>query len=140
MGERTTLPRVLVAEDEAAIRRLLGTTLRRRRLDVELAEDGLAALRALERARWDVLVTDLMMPGFNGWDLLRWLRDHPERRPASVIVVSAADREMLRDLDPAVVNAIFFKPFDVLQLGAYVKNVAQRGGRDRRRARTLQTV
>ena len=122
MGRTTTLPRVLVAEDDAAIRRLLATTLRRRRLDVQVAADGQAALRALEREQWDVLVTDLMMPRVDGWHVLRWLEEHPERRPRSVIVVSATDRDVLRELDPRTVNAIIFKPFDVLQVGAYVKS------------------
>jgi CheY-like chemotaxis protein len=83
---------------------------------------------------------DLMMPHVTGWELVRWLSDHPERRPDSVIIVSAADREALRDLDPSVVNAIFFKPFDVVQLGAYVRNAAEQYGRDRRRARTLRSI
>lgn len=139
MTQKTTLPRVLIAEDDASIRRLLATTLRRRRLEVEAAEDGHAALQALQRARWDVLITDLMMPRVSGWDVLRWLGEHPERRPSSVIVVSATDRDLLRDLDPAVVNAIIFKPFDVLQLGAYVKN-ATRQDRDRRRVRPLRSL
>lgn len=138
MPVRTTLPRVLVAEDDPAIRRLLGMTLRRRRMDVHLAADGQEALDALERERWDVLVTDLMMPKVDGWTVVRWLAAHPQRRPASVIVVSAADRDALRGLDPATVNAIFFKPFDVLQLGAYIKNAAQR--RDRRQARIVRGV
>lgn len=140
MAEKTKMPRVLVAEDDPAIQRLLAATLRRRRLEVEVAADGAQALQALQRARWDVFVTDLMMPNVSGWELVRWLSDHPDRRPASVIVVSAADREALHDLDPSVVNAIFFKPFDVLHLGAYVKNAAHREGSDRRRARTLRSV
>jgi two-component system chemotaxis response regulator CheY len=136
----TPMPRVLVAEDDAAIRRLLATTLRRRRLEVELAEDGAQARQALERERWDVLVMDLMMPHVNGWDLVRWLAAHPECKPGSVIVVSAADRDALRELDPGVVNAIIFKPFDVVQLGTYVKNAAQRNGQDRRRVRSLRSI
>jgi CheY-like chemotaxis protein len=140
ISDPTTMPRVLVAEDDPAIRRLLATTLRRRRLEVELAEDGAQAQQALERGQWDVLVMDLMMPYVNGWDLVRWLGAHPERRPGSVIVVSAADRDALRELDPGIVNAIIFKPFDVVQLGTYVKNAAQRNGRDRRRARSLRSI
>ena len=131
---------MLVAEDDAAIRRLLAMTLRRRRLEVGMAEDGNEALRALESERWDVLVLDLMMPNVDGWQVVRWLAEHPERCPASVIVTSAAERNALRDLDPTVVNAILFKPFDVLQLGAYVKSAAQRGARDRRRARPVRTI
>lgn len=140
MAEKTKMPLVLVAEDDPAIRRLLAATLRRRRLDVEVAADGAEALQALQRARWDVFVTDLMMPNVNGWDLVRWLREHPDCRPGSVIVVSAAEREALHGLDPSVVNAIFFKPFDVLHLGAYVKNAAHHAGSDRRRARALRSV
>jgi CheY-like chemotaxis protein len=139
MTQKTTLPRVLIAEDDASIRRLLATTLRRRRMEVEAAEDGQAALQALERACWDVLITDLMMPRVSGWDVLRWLGEHPDRRPSSVIVVSATDRDLLRELDPTVVNAIIFKPFDVLQLGAYVKSATARG-RDRRRLRRVRSL
>ena len=140
MGSTVKCPRVLVTEDDPAIRRLLLTTLRRRRLEVGEAEDGMEALQKLEHERWDVLVLDLMMPRMNGWELLRWLRAHPESCPASVIVVSAADREALSKLDPSVVNAIVFKPFDVMQLGAYVRGAALHGGRDRRHGRTVKSI
>ena len=140
MAATTKMPRVLVAEDDPAIRRLLGMTLRRRRMDVELVQDGEEAMEALKRERFDVVVMDLMMPNVNGWEVVRWLGKHPDCRPASVIVVSAADREALRDLDPSVVNAIIFKPFDVVQLGAYVRNTAQHAGGDRRRARAVKSL
>lgn len=134
------LPRVLIAEDDAAIRRLLGMTLRRRRMEVHLAADGREALDALRNERYDVLVMDLMMPRLNGWELIRWLGNHSDCRPKSVIVMSASERDALRDLDPSVVNAIFFKPFDVLQLGAYVRSAAGYADSDRRQARRVRTV
>jgi CheY-like chemotaxis protein len=139
MGSQVKIPRVLVAEDDSAIRRLLATTLRRRRLDVVAVEDGAEALPLLQRERFDAMVLDLMMPRVNGWELVGWLAEHPERRPGSVIVVSAAHRDALRNLDPAVVNAIIFKPFDVMQLGAYVRNAACQG-RDRRHGRTVRSI
>jgi CheY-like chemotaxis protein len=109
-------------------------------MEVHLASDGAEALDALERERWDVVVTDLMMPKVNGWQVVGWLAEHPEFRPGSLIVVSATDREALRDLDPTVVNAIFFKPFDVLQLGAYVKYATQQDHGDRRHGRLVRSV
>jgi CheY-like chemotaxis protein len=130
-------PRVLVAEDDAAIRRLLASTLRRRHLDVQLAADGTAAQELLERERWDVVVLDMMMPGVTGWELVAWLQKHPDRRPRSIIVMSAAGRDALSSLDPTIVNAIFFKPFDVVQLGAYVSGAARHGEPDRRRGRRV---
>jgi DNA-binding response OmpR family regulator len=129
-----------VTEDDDAIRRLLAMTLRRRRLDVELATDGSEALAALQRERFEVLVLDLMLPRVSGWAVVQWLAANPRQRPRSVIVVSAADRDLLRRLDPTVVNAILFKPFDIDQLGAYVRNAAYREERDQRRARLVKTT
>lgn len=132
----TPLPRLLVAEDDAGIRRLLATALRRRRFDVHLAVDGAEALTLLQREPWDVVLLDLMMPNVNGWELVRWLQDHPERRPRSIVVMSAAGPDVLRELDPTIVNAIFFKPFDLTQLASYISGAARRDGADRRRGRT----
>lgn len=132
----TRLPRVLVAEDDASIRKLLATTLRRRRFDVYLANDGAEALTLLQQETWDVVLLDLMMPHVNGWELVRWVQKHPERRPRSLVVMSAAGPDVLRDLDPTIVNAIFFKPFDLTQLAGYVTGAARLDGRDRRRKRT----
>lgn len=140
MAPTKNLPRVLVTEDDEAIRRLLVMTLRRRRVDVHVAKDGSEALEALERERWSVLLMDLMMPRVSGWEVVRWLAAHPERKPQSVIVVSAAGPDVLRELDPTIVNAIIFKPFDVDELGAYVKGAAYREGRDQRRARMMKTT
>lgn len=137
MAIRNELPRVLVTEDDDAIRRLLAMTLRRRRVDVHLARDGDEALAALKRKRWSVLVLDLMMPRVSGWEIVRWLRANPQCKPKSVIVVSAADRDILRELDTGIVNAIIFKPFDIHELGAYVKSAAYRDGHDQRHARVV---
>lgn len=140
MPSSSPAPSVLIAEDDPAIRRLLGATLRRRRLQVELAQDGGEAIEKLQQEPFDVVVLDLMMPNVDGWGLVEWLREHPDRRPCSVIVMSAADREALRNLDPSIVNAIFFKPFDVVVLGTYVRGACQRAGGDRRHARVVETV
>jgi CheY-like chemotaxis protein len=129
---------VVVAEDDPSIRRLLGLTLRRRGLDVHLAANGAEALEALRQPAAAV-VLDLMMPEVSGWEVVRWLGQHPKQRPPSVIVVSAAGPDVLRDLDPTIVNAIIFKPFDVVQLGTYVSNAVRRPTRDRRRARLVKT-
>lgn len=80
-----------------------------------------------------------MMPNVNGWQLIEWLAGNHEHRPGSLIVMSAADRELLQNLNPSVVNAIIFKPFDVQELASYVSSAA-RAGRDRRHRRVLRTV
>jgi len=129
---------VLVAEDDKPLRKLIELTLRRERLSVVTAADGEEAIRELSRARFRVLVLDLMMPKVSGWDVIEWLRDHPERAPRTVIVSTAADRSILTALDPGVVNAILIKPFNTHELAGYVHRCcATMVDRDRRRKRLV---
>lgn len=128
---------VLVAEDDPAIRRLIASALSRRRLKLATAANGEEALQHLQSSEWLVLVLDLMMPAVTGWDVIAWLAEHPERKPKTVIVVSATDRTLLQNLDPTVVNAVIFKPFDIAQLSAYVKASCELQHDDRRRSRVV---
>jgi len=129
---------VLVVEDDASIRRLLGTSFRRDGVRVTSAKDGIEAVEALQKRPFRVVVLDLMMPRMNGWDVIDWLREHPSEKPRTLIVVSAASRDVLGKLDPEVVNAIVFKPFNVYELSGYVKGCCNAPiDTDRRRRRII---
>jgi CheY-like chemotaxis protein len=134
--------RILVVDDDPPLRKLIVAALRRsRHPHVEGAANGVEAIERLrEGPIWSIVVLDLMMPKVSGWDVLDWLGKHPNRVPRSVIVASAADRKILQELDPHLVNAILFKPFDVLQLAAYVKAACSLSERDRRRRRVIPEV
>jgi CheY-like chemotaxis protein len=131
---------VLVAEDDPSIRALMASAFRRRKLQMAMVSNGDEALQHLQNQEWLVLVLDLMMPEVTGWDVIAWLAAHPERKPRTVVVVSATDRAMLAELDPTVVNAVIFKPFDILQLSAYVKASCELPHKDRRRSRIVATT
>ncbi len=128
---------VLLAEDDSAIRKLITSALQRRGLRLTAVVNGDEALQHLQRHHWAVLILDLMMPVATGWDVIAWLARHPERKPPTVIVVSATDRDLLQGLDPTVVNAVIFKPFDIQQLCAYVKASCKLPHVDRRRSRIV---
>lgn len=128
---------VLIAEDDPAIRALIVIALRQRRVHSATATNGDEALDRLRNQNWQVLVLDLMMPSVTGWDVIAWLAAHPDSKPKTVIVVSATDRALLRELDPSVVNAVIFKPFDPMQLSAYVKASCDLSYDDRRRTRIV---
>jgi CheY-like chemotaxis protein len=128
---------VLVAEDDLSIRNLIASAFKRRRLRLMTAANGAEALEQLQNQEWLVLVLDLMMPVVTGWEVIAWLAEHPERRPKTVIVVSATERSHLQQLDPSVVNAVIFKPFDIMQLSAYVKASCDLQHDDRRRSRIV---
>ncbi|MCB9762634.1 MAG: response regulator [Alphaproteobacteria bacterium] len=78
--------RVLVVDDELEIVELLGEYLRARGLEVHVAADGEAALSLLEQRRVDAVITDLRMPGIDGLELLRHLRERGE--PIAVLLMT----------------------------------------------------
>jgi two-component system, NtrC family, response regulator AtoC len=66
--------RVLVVDDEAEVRALLGTVLTRRELTVVEAQSGSEAMERLGREEFDVALIDIHLPGHSGLDVLRWAR------------------------------------------------------------------
>jgi PAS domain S-box-containing protein len=113
--------RILVAEDEPAIRAIVGTTLRRRGYRVLLAgsaEEALDLVNADEEAI-DLLVTDASMPGMSGLELAQKLA---ARQPTlRVIVMSGFTEESLRLRDAGIAAVLLPKPFrpaDLQQLVA----------------------
>src|SRR6202142_1209556 len=79
--------RVLVVDDEENIRLVLRPLLKKRGYEVEVAEEGEAALAALDSFDPDVILTDVRMPRMGGLDLLGALK--AKQHPATVIVMSA---------------------------------------------------
>jgi len=91
-------PRILVADDDAWILRMVTTILTKRGYEVETAQDGEQAYeRALEQVP-DLLITDVMMPKMDGWTLVRALRSRPEFSFVPVIFLTAlsSDEDRIR--------------------------------------------
>jgi PAS domain S-box-containing protein len=119
-GEQSLRPRVLVADDNADMRqylsRLLGQTY-----EVEEVGDGATALAAARRRPPDLVLTDVMMSGLDGFDLLRELRADPQTRAVPVVLLSARDGQESRveGLD-AGADDYLVKPFSARELLARV--------------------
>jgi DNA-binding response OmpR family regulator len=106
--------RILVVDDDDAIRALLFTILRRRGFSVDGARNGEEALARLRVCAYSAMLLDLMMPVKNGWDVLDELATFPEEMRPLVIVLTAGGEP--RDLNPHVVSGSIRKPFDVEML------------------------
>ncbi len=81
--------RILLVEDNADMRRYVGRLLRERGWEVEAFGDGEAALRSARARLPDLVVSDVMLPGLDGFDLLKALKDGESTRALPVILVSA---------------------------------------------------
>ncbi len=106
--------RILVIDDDLAIRVLLQAVLKRMKFEVDLAEDGAAGLEALERdSSYDLILLDLMMPRLSGYEFIDQIgRHHPEHRPHIVVFTAAGKRGVDKIPPNAVCNSIL-KPFDL---------------------------
>lgn len=111
--------RVLVVDDDPAIRVMVRKVLERQGFTVETANDGIEALEKLEQAVYDVLVLDLMMPrldGFGVLDRLEGSAGSTDRPTPKILVMTAAAPSLLQKLPPGRVAAVLAKPFDIAKL------------------------
>jgi CheY-like chemotaxis protein len=85
-----------VVDDEAPVRRMLLDVFRSFGYDVTIAASGDEALRLFAEGDYDVLVTDLLMPGMNGWEVIARLRRAAPRLPVIMLTGSAPDIDLER--------------------------------------------
>jgi PAS domain S-box-containing protein len=84
-------PLVLVVEDDAHVRPVLVRVLERGGFQVADAADGLAALELVQRLPPDLVLLDIRMPGVDGYEVLRRLKQHPAYQHIPVVVLTASD-------------------------------------------------
>ncbi len=108
---------VLIADDDAGLRRLLSATLANPDFALLLAADGLEALRLAREHLPDVVVLDVVMPGLNGFDVCEALKADPQTSHARVILLTALQgpQERARG-QQAGADAFLTKPFSPVEL------------------------
>jgi excisionase family DNA binding protein len=105
-------PRVLVVDDEATIRDLLSKTLALAEYDVDLAPDGRAALDRLRMIPYDLLITDLKMPGVDGLTVIREARRLKADLPVIIITGFSNEASAIEAVNLGV-SGYLTKPFRV---------------------------
>ncbi len=112
--------RILVIDDEPAIRRFLKTSLSTQGYSVIEAEDGKAALETLKRNAVDVIVLDLGLPGMDGFEVLGAVRGSGSTLPVIVLSVRADEAGKVRALDMGADDYVT-KPFGIDELLARIR-------------------
>jgi excisionase family DNA binding protein len=105
-------PRVLVVDDEASIRDLLSKTLALAEYDVDLAPDGRTALERLRIMQYDLLITDLKMPGVDGLAVIREARRLKADIPVIIITGFSTEASAIEAVNLGV-SGYLTKPFRV---------------------------
>jgi two-component system, OmpR family, response regulator MprA len=121
--------RVLVADDDRAIRESLSRALELAGYDVVLAADGVMALAAANRPAGEVgvIVLDVMMPGVDGLGVCRVLREQGDRTPILMLTAKVDTWDRVAGLD-AGADDYLVKPFEVDELLARLRALLRRAG------------
>ncbi len=115
--------KVLIVEDDADMRRILMEVIASANVEAEQAPDGETVIHMLESDyKPDLVLLDLHLPGVDGWEVFRLLREKTNSKIAVVTADVLAAPEFLKDAD-----AVFTKPFSLVELLVKVNSMLGRG-------------
>ena len=115
--------RVLIVDDDPAIRQILRVLLERDGIAADIAEDGERATAMMRERTYSVVLLDLMMPRLDGRGVIAFMNEHHIETP--VIVISAVS-DVGADLDPRLVRVVMQKPFEARDLRKVVAAVMEK--------------
>ena len=116
---------VAIVDDDPAIRTALGRALRMENYDVELFEDGLSALRAVQLRAPDAIVLDLQLPDIDGLEVCRRIRRAGDATPILMLTARDAVNDRVEGLDVGA-DDYLVKPFDLAELLARLRALLRR--------------
>jgi two-component system, OmpR family, response regulator MprA len=124
-AETSRMTRVLIVDDEPAVRAALDRALRLDGYEITLAADGREALDSLADTRHDAVVLDVAMPGIDGLQVCRRLRDAGDRTPVLMLTARDAVDDRVAGLD-AGADDYLVKPFALKELKARLRALLRR--------------
>jgi two-component system alkaline phosphatase synthesis response regulator PhoP len=120
-------PRILVVDDDRKIVRLIQSYLEQDGMAVLTAHDGETAMHQIRRERPDLIVLDIMLPGRDGWTIIRWLRqdEHLAATPVLMLTARVEDIDKIRGFQLGA-DDYLTKPFNPLEMTARVRAILRR--------------
>ncbi|MBT3046078.1 MAG: response regulator transcription factor [Candidatus Thiodiazotropha sp.] len=121
----TRKPRILIIEDEAAIRVGLIDVFIYHGFEVDSAAEGPAGLQKALSGRFDMILLDIMLPGINGFDICNRIREEDKDQPIIMLTAKTSDEDIVQGLTLGADDYVA-KPFSVAQLVLRVQAVLRR--------------
>lgn len=132
------MSRVLVVEDEEAIRDAVAYSLRAEGLEVETREDGSSAVEAIADSRFDVMLLDLMLPDISGIEVARRVRARSDV-PILMLTARNAEADVVLGLEVGADDYVA-KPFSMRELVSRVRAILRRRELDQSAGERLRRV
>ncbi len=130
--------RILLIEDEEDIAALIKLHAEISGYKLHVVVDGINGYRAIEREKPDLVILDIMLPGRNGFDICRKMKNSSELRNIPVIILSAKSEEIDEVLGLELgADDYVFKPFSPKVLFSRIKAVLRRGSISEKSPKTL---
>lgn len=128
-----SVPHILVVDDNGDLRDYISHVLQRQGYQVRTAHHGAAALEMMETYQPNLILTDLMMPGMSGLDLLQKIRQNPRLKSVPVVLLTAKvdDETRIEGVEQGA-DAYLGKPFNDRELLAEVRNLLALKANERR--------
>ena len=123
--QKCGMARILVVDDEEPVRALLGDILEGEGVEVTLAANGAEALARFEPGRFDAVLTDIGMPGMNGWELLRRVGER-DQQVALAVVTGWGELVSTHEEKAARVEWVLTKPFAMSQICEIAQEIMRR--------------
>lgn len=122
------MAKILVVDDSITMRQMVKFTLEKAGHAVEEADSGLTALKLVEKERFDLVITDINMPGMNGLELIKELRMRQATRTKPILVLTTEiDAERKSAGRAAGATGWIVKPFDPAALLEVLPRVLSKG-------------
>ncbi len=119
-------PTVYFIDDSATMREVIKIAFRRENINVIASHDAAVALQEIENARPDVVITDVIMPEKDGYEVCQFIKNHPELAKTPVILMSGVVNRAVAERAFAVkADELLRKPFQPQDLIARVKTLLQ---------------
>lgn len=125
----STIPTVYFIDDSATMREVIKIAFRRENINVVACHDANAALAEIETARPDIVITDVIMPEKDGYDVCQHIKSHPALAKTPVILMSGVVNRAVAEKAFAVkADELLRKPFQPQDLIARVKHLLKPNG------------
>lgn len=124
MDDQEKRPRVVIADDDPDIRRLVEMTVTNAGCDVTVAADGEEALERVREALPDLVILDVLMPRMDGWEVARALKSDPQTKAVPLMFLTSRGQEhdVLEGFDSGAIDYMV-KPFSPRELQVRVRAV-----------------